>query len=73
MHAGCEINVLQQIVSFLSDEGPLFETLNLAFRISAVHQPFIFIFVFQHCLRNTQRLLHYLTSRFAAWSHPLRT
>ena len=35
------------------DEGPSLETLNLAFCILAVHQPFIFRFVFQHCLRST--------------------
>ena len=36
--------------------GPSLETLDIAFRTSAVHQPCAFRFLFQHCLRRTQKV-----------------
>ena len=47
--------------AFLSDEGSSLKTLDLAFRISAIHQPFIFRFVCQHCMpyTRTERFLLY--------------
>ena len=44
----------------VSDEGPSFKTFDVVFHISAVHQLFIFRFVFQNCLRSTQCLLQNL-------------
>ena len=38
---------------FPSDEGPTLKTLNFAFRLSAVYQPFISWFLSQHFLRST--------------------
>ena len=42
------------------DEGNTLETLDFAFRLSAVHQPFIFPFLSLHLLRSTLRLFHWM-------------
>ena len=40
-----------QLVTPINNKRPLFNTFNIAlYMISAVHQPFIFRFVFKHCL-----------------------
>ena len=44
----------------LSDKGP--QNVRPCFlHVWAVHQLFIFRFVFQNCVRSTQRLLHYVS------------
>ena len=48
--------------TFLFDEGYSLETLNFAFRISTVYQPFLFWFVFHNvsAAYAAKRLLHFL-------------
>ena len=47
----------ENFLHLLFDEGPLFETLNIAFRIYRQYNNFfIFRFLFQHYLRSIQRL-----------------
>ena len=50
--ASCS-NLLLVLLHGITQLGSSFETLDIAFRTSAVHQPCAFRFVFLHCLRRT--------------------